>query len=606
MASRKKQPSKKKDSIHFVNARPSTESERLKAQRLVRAHVGRWISDQTKDRSTGESSNTRGRAARNAVPPIPVIDRAGPGPSSYTIVSRPLSSHRENISSQTFAFAHDSRSNQAAYRGSPFPPSQASDSSDSSSSDDASTVTAFSSEAHAIARFNKRNSPERLERNLSGIFDPFATYPAPRNFEQAMINLSERYLTSVVWPGLAPRPRNVKAAANKWFDLSMADPALFTAFMFGSLCHLRVQWQNNWVQGTVFGQRERRALQLCEMESIKLINQAVRDPNRAVSDAVLLSVICMAHHQAEEGSVQQHRRTPFDPPFPRLQWIDVYGCLPPNMIHIKGLLQLIKLRGGLANIPTEGLAATISFSDIMSCSVLSIHPCFDFWPLADCRLGLSTQELLGFSPSDIEQGFGHLQEFGATPQMAEAFQAVHTYIGIIKASPNSTHDISLLADQRNLTQHTLLCLSPASELQLHNFFSYPTHAATYEVCRLAALVFGVGVIFPIPAQNTPLNTLARLIRSLLLEPSSSDLWSLPSMRFLLIWVLTLGGIAANDAPERAWFASALGDIARKTGLNSWPSIKSVLGSMLWYDAACDLAGETLWQENTSRYSYVIE
>jgi hypothetical protein len=152
----------------------------------------------------------------------------------------------------------------------------------------------------------------------------------------------------------------MQTAANKWFDLSMADPALFTAFMFGSLCHLRVQWQNNWVPGTVFGPKERRALQLCEMESIKLINQAVRDPHRAVSDAVLLSVICMAHHQAEEKLVQRHQRTPFNPPFPRLQWIDVYGCLPPNMIHIKGLLQLVKLRGGLANIPTEGLAATIS------------------------------------------------------------------------------------------------------------------------------------------------------------------------------------------------------------------------------------------------------
>ncbi|OQE27135.1 hypothetical protein PENFLA_c006G04530 [Penicillium flavigenum] len=602
MASRKKQPAKKKDAIHFVNARPSSETERLKAQRLVRAHVGRWISE-TKDRSAGESSNPRARAVRNAVPPIPIIDRSGPGPSSYAIVSRPLSSHRGSSHGQSL-FALDSRSNQAVYRGSPFPPSHASDSSDSSSSDDANSVTGLSSEAFAVIRFNDRSSPERLERNLSGVIDPFATYPAPRNFEPDIINLSERYLTGVVWPGLAPRPKNVKAAANKWFDLSMADPALFTAFMFGALCHLRVQWQNNWVPGTVFGPRERRALQLCEMESIKLINQAVRDPNRAISDAVLLSVICMAHHQAEEKSAQQHRRTPFNPPFPRLQWIDVYGCLPPNMIHIKGLLQLIKLRGGLANIPTEGLAATISFSDIMSCSVLCIHPCFDFWPLTDSRLGWSIQELLGFSPSDVDQGFARLQEIGATRQMAEAFQAVHTYIGIIKASPNSTKDVSLLTDQRNITQHTLLCLSPASDL--HAFFSHPTHAATYEACRLAALVFGVGVIFPIPAQNTPLNTLARLIRSVLLQPTSTDLWSSPSTRLPLIWVLTLGGIAANDTPERAWFASALGDITRRTGLNSWASVKAVLASMLWYDAACDTAAETLWQENASRCSYASQ
>ncbi|KGO69812.1 hypothetical protein PITC_042750 [Penicillium italicum] len=602
MASKKKQPASKKDGIHFVNARPSSETERLKAQRQVRAHVGRWISDQTKDRSAGESSNPRARPVRNAVPPLPAIDRAGPSPPSFSIVSSPSSSHRGGNPGQSFVFARVSHSNQAAYRGSPFPTSQASDSSDSSSSDDTATVTELSSVALAVIRFNDRSSPERLERNLSGVFDPFATYPAPRSFDPEMINLSERYLTGVVWPGLAPRPPNIRAAADKWFDLSMADPALFTAFMFGSLCHLRVQWQNNWVPGTVFGQQERRALQLCEMESIKLINQAVRDPNRVVSDAVLLSVICMAHHQAEEKSAQQHRRTPFNPPFPRLQWIDVYGCLPPNMIHVKGLLQLIKMRGGLANIHTEGLAATISFSDIMSCSVICVHPCFDFWPLADFRIGLSVQEMLGFGPSDVDQGFGRLQGIGATREMAEAFQAVYTYIGIIKANPILTHDVSLLIDQRNITQHTLLCLSPASDL----VFSHPTHAATYEACRLAALVFGVGVLFPIPAQNTPLNTLARLIQSALLKPSSADLWTSQPSRLPLIWVLTLGGIAANDTPERTWFASALGDIARKTGLNSWAKIKSVLGSMLWYDAACDTAAKALWQENASRNSYVIQ
>ena len=217
---------------------------------------------------------------------------------------------------------------------------------------------------------------------------------------------------------------------------------------------------------------------------------------------------------------------------------------------------------------------------------------------------MSIQELLGFGPSDVDQGFGSLQEVGATRQMAEAFQAVHTYIGIIKATPNPIQDVSLLADQRNLTQHTLLSLSPASEIS--NFFSHPTRAATYEACRLAALIFGVGVLFPIPAQNTPLNTLARLIQAVLFKPSSSELWCSPSTRLSLIWVLTLGGIAANGAPERAWFASALGDVGRRTGLNSWASIKSVLASMLWYEAACDRAGEDLWRENASKYSYVVQ
>jgi hypothetical protein len=212
---------------------------------------------------------------------------------------------------------------------------------------------------------------------------------------------------------------------------------------------------------------------------------------------------------------------------------------------------------------------------------------------------MSIHELLGFTQSDTDHGFARLQAIGATHEMAEAFQAVQVYIEIIKASPTSTPDVSLLADRRNITQHTLISLKPASDLQ--SYFSHPTHASTYEACRLAALVFGVGVIFPIPAQNTPLHTLARMIQSVLLEPSSSMLWSSPSARFVLIWILTLAGIAAHDAPERTWFVSALADITRRTGLSSWSSLKSVLGSMLWYAAACDEAAEALWLEGQRTY-----
>ena len=151
-----------------------------------------------------------------------------------------------------------------------------------------------------------------------------------------------------------------KQTGDLWFPLSLSDPALFTAFMYGSLCHQRVQCLNSWVPRSTFGPKQERILQLCEMEAIKLINQAVRDPSRASSDSVLLSVICMAHHQAPGERQSRHRRTAFNPPLQRLQWVDVYGCLPPNMIHIRGLLRLIKLRGGLDGIKLAGVRPTIS------------------------------------------------------------------------------------------------------------------------------------------------------------------------------------------------------------------------------------------------------
>lgn len=136
--------------------------------------------------------------------------------------------------------------------------------------------------------------------------------------------------------------------------------------MYGSLCHQRVQWLNQATPSSSFGPKQQRVLQLCEMEAIKLINAAMKDPTRRVGDAVLLSVICMAHHQAMDATFRRQLPTPFKAPFHRLQWLNVYGCLPPNMIHIQGLVQLIIMRGGLRGIQTSGLAATISLFVVLA------------------------------------------------------------------------------------------------------------------------------------------------------------------------------------------------------------------------------------------------
>lgn len=220
-------------------------------------------------------------------------------------------------------------------------------------------------------------------------------------------------------------------------------------------------------------------------------------------------------------------------------------------------------------------------------------------PLDESRDGESIQTILGFGLADIEQGFGRLHDIGVTPQMAEAFQAAHTYIHIAKSNMSGTTDQARLADQRNLTQYTLLSLLPANDLI--SYFSHPTQAPTYEACRLAGLIFGVGVIFPIPAQNTPLHDLAYKIQAVLRQPDSSTLWSSPNTRIPLIWILTLAAIAATDTPARAWFVSALGETTRRSGISSWPALKTVLEMMLWLDTACDDAANALWFEVDRAY-----
>ncbi|KAJ5389080.1 transcriptional regulator family: Fungal Specific TF [Penicillium cataractarum] len=596
MASRKKQnnTTRKRDGIHFVNARPASETERLKAQKLVRAHVGRWISDQTKDRSAAseQSSISASRSSRTS------IGAEHAGSSSFALVScpPPLNAQR-TLAVVGLGTSPPQQSPQRDWSRASFA-SQKSDSNDSTNTDGTNEVTNFADPVTIVPW----NEVTRIEPQISGFLDPFLQ--SPSNFPPEVVNLCESYCITVLWPGLTPKSTsNEKKASELWFPLALSDPALFTAFMFGSLCHQRVQWLKGWVPDSNFGPKQQRILQLCEMESIKLISQAVQDPTRAVSDAVLLSVICMAHHQALEESPDQHRTTPFTPPFQRLQWLDVYGHLPPNMIHIHGLVELLKMRGGLKNIKLHGLRPTICFSDIMTASCFAIAPGMEFCAIVDSRSDLSVQELLGFGTYHIDHSFRWLEQLGLTYQIIEAMTAAATYVEIMKTCMKGSHDVSLLSDQRNLTQYTLLSVPPAAEIQTP--FSQPIDEAAYESCRLAMLIFAVGVVFPIPVNNTPLPNLAKQLQAVLRRPGAADIYTSTKYCILLIWVLTLGGIAAFDSPaERAFFGSALIEVTRRTGLTSWTDVKRAMNVMLWYDIACDEAGETFFAEAQSLH--VIE
>lgn len=223
MASKKNQRGgiRKSDGIHFVNARPSSETERIKAQRLVRAHVGRWISDQTRDkdrtaeaasnsvssiRSSASGSTSASASTSTSFSPLSIVASTGltppnnpqgaqaathpslPSddgpPSSFIVVSRP--------SPQPTRYAPAPRRGITArglnqrplreWQRSPFPPSHASDSSDSS--DDAASPT------EPIA-FIPWHEVTRVEPQISGLFDPFGTYPT--EFSPDLVNPCETY-----------------------------------------------------------------------------------------------------------------------------------------------------------------------------------------------------------------------------------------------------------------------------------------------------------------------------------------------------------------------------------------------------------------------------
>jgi hypothetical protein len=141
------------------------------------------------------------------------------------------------------------------------------------------------------------------------------------------------------------------------------DTVALHSLLFGALSHKRL----NLLKGagnhvdldlTSLEQDMRRS----EAESIALINKALRKDN-VITDAMIVSVLCMAAN-AWDLTLERFLNEPapppvFDPLLKSLQWVDIYGLLSDHPIHAAGLVQLIKLRGGLHEIRTPGLAATV-------------------------------------------------------------------------------------------------------------------------------------------------------------------------------------------------------------------------------------------------------
>lgn len=144
-----------------------------------------------------------------------------------------------------------------------------------------------------------------------------------------------------------------------------------------------------------------------------------------------------------------------------------------------------------------------------------------------------------------------------------------------------------MAVHRNLIQYRLLSLPVREELAERGSAS----SKVYELCRLAAMIFSFGVIFPMPS-DTPRLSLVKRLRYCL---EMGDDKAIPShANDFLLWVLVIGGMAADRTPDAPWYIRRLAQLGKRLNLPSWRAAKKMIESYLWLDRACDHGGIQLW------------
>jgi hypothetical protein len=146
-----------------------------------------------------------------------------------------------------------------------------------------------------------------------------------------------------------------------------------------------------------------------------------------------------------------------------------------------------------------------------------------------------------------------------------------------------------MCDRRNLVQYNLMSIQPINGSEPEN--------AVSEICRIAAIIYSVGVTFPLAGVGAPLESLVKMLKTELQKCNLLEIATLsPATDRLLLWVLMMGGIAAMDKSERPWFAAQLSNVINRSRLTHWKDLKSALKSTLWLDSACDMGGRDLWRE----------
>jgi hypothetical protein len=188
-----------------------------------------------------------------------------------------------------------------------------------------------------------------------------------------------------------------------------------------------------------------------------------------------------------------------------------------------------------------------------------------------------------------------LLDIHITTEMHDVFRGMRAYISLIEAYQDGVDggaDNLTLCDTRNLVQWYVMALAPANELGplLTQF------CPVYEACRLALVIFGVGVTFPLPPGVALFAQLASAMRvemqCLMADRAMQNVSSMQAC----CWCLVLGGIVAEEEEERRWFVQELKRTLAAMDVSTWAQLKRVLRSFLWLDSACDMAGRQLWGE----------
>ena len=197
--------------------------------------------------------------------------------------------------------------------------------------------------------------------------------------------------------------------------------------------------------------------------------------------------------------------------------------------------------------------------------------------------------------STLASGFRHLHDYGIANELLQVLEG----LGAVKLAINQYLEggpkgfpLGQIARMRTGIQSCLLLLPSAVEISMHSVHK----PNMYECTRLAAMIYGAAVIFPLPNITPVLRVYVGMLKVAIqcsfleaITTANEDISN------VYLWILILGATAALNEPERPWFISYLVVLLHTKKL-AWSEVEVILESFLWLDSACGVEGRRLWNE----------
>ncbi|KAJ5322454.1 hypothetical protein N7452_010743 [Penicillium brevicompactum] len=371
----------------------------------------------------------------------------------------------------------------------------------------------------------------------------------------------------------------------------MSCPALFNAWLHSGAEHLqlRASSSNPAIIPSRKAAYEKLVMQREAIVSLKQVIETGRTD--MITDEIVMSAFALALHPPErrKGAAVRMRSAPLS----NLQWLSRFTDIVISDEQVQGLRHLVNARGGFDKLEMPGLKQGLSTFNLLVASKSLTQP---FWPL---RSGLEAEAISKFlsslqeSPRENEYSFWSSLIFPES--MAWEVQAVSLYTAML-------HDYSkgllpglntgYVLEIRNSIHYHVMSLPSI----LENPDILETSSLEYEACRLGLVVYSLLILFPVPLMTEPYPDLAQLLKNELVhvrvDPSP---WM--SNLDLLLWLLTMGGIAALGTDTRWWYIQQIQWVTAMLELHTWEHFKSTVASILWLDSPCDFEGLPLWEES---------